>query len=335
MNMKDQNPHRDSASYSLPVEVEDLLKEQPAEEVEGIKEVWALSAHAQQFDVSIAPDAEQFEQMRLGVHAAKKSVRTAGNPGAEKTNTQRYAPLRLISTHAFRIAASLVILVMAGIFWWTRPVIHEAPFGDQLSVYLPDGSEVSLNSGSRLSHARSFGGNTREITLRGEAFFDVAHSDTPFTVETFNGKVTVLGTRFNVRAWDSDDIPETVVVLEKGSVLFGGHAEDIAPVILKPGELSKISGFSAPTKPAMVDVDQRIAWRLGSLMFIDQQIGVVTDEVERRFNVEITVSPELREERVTVRLSDARNAEEVLSVVALARGYKLEQVDGVFGLSMQ
>ncbi len=331
MNMKDQNPHNDSASFSLPVEVEDLLKEQSAEEVEGIKEAWVLSAHAQQFEAPMEPDAERFEQMRLGVHAAKKPIEKTAN----KTSASHYAPLRLISTHAFRIAASLVILVMATIFWWTRPVIHEAPFGDQLSVHLSDGSEVSLNSGSRLSHERSFGGNTREVTLRGEAFFDVAHSDTPFIVETFNGKVTVLGTRFNVRAWDSDDVPETVVVLEEGSVLFGGHAEDIVPVVLKPGELSRISGRSAPTPPAVVDVSQSIAWRIGSLMFVDQRIGVVTDEVERRFNVEIIVAPELREERVTVRLSDARNAEEVLSVVAIARGYKVEQVEGVFELSMK
>ena len=323
--MKDQNPNRNSASSELPVEVEAWLDEQPVEDAQALKEVWTLAAHAQLFDPPCELDEKRFDQMCTAVHAATKTVKRASKSDR--------ASMRLLNMRLLKVAASLIILVFAGSFWWTRPIVHVAPWGDQLSVHLPDGSDVALNSGSQLLHRRSFGSENRRVTLRGEAFFDVAHSHTPFLVETFNGTVTVLGTRFNVRAWESDDVPETVVVLEQGSVLLRGLTVDVDPVILKPGEISRISGVDAPSAPILVDINQNMSWRSGGLMFVDQRVGVVADEIQRRFNVQVKIIPEsLRQERVTFRLSEVRNAEEVLSIVAVARGYTLEETNGLFKL---
>ena len=321
--MNDQNPHRNSAASDLPVEVETWLNEQPAEDASALKETWALAAYAELFDPRCEPDAVRFEQMRNTVQEAIKSP--------ESIHRFDRAPLRLLNRRVLRLAASLIILAMAGSFWWSRPVVHVAPFGDRLNVHLADGSEVYLNSGSRLSHSRSFGSENRKIKLQGEAYFDVSHNDMPFVVGTFNGSVTVLGTRFNVRAWESDDTPETVVVLEQGSVLFAGLSDGVVPVVLEPGEMSRISGLNAPSLPVSVDINQNIAWRDGGLIFVDQLVGVVADEVQRRFNVEVEIIPaSLRQERVTLKLNDARNAEEVLTTLAVARGYTVEGSKGAF-----
>ena len=317
----DHIPH---SEQGVPDELKAWLGEQPQEEANALEQAWNLAVHAQQFDLPSEPDTERFGQMREEV------LRAAAQ---EQVHVRTH--LRLVSTPILRIAASLVVLVLAGTFLWTRPISHTAPVGDQLSVQLSDGSTVSLNSGSRLVHNRSFGSKNRRVTLKGEAFFDVAHSDTPFIVETFNGTVTVLGTRFNVRAWESDEDPETVVALERGSVLLESRAKAATPVVLEPGQVSRISGEAGPSAPEQADIEQKTAWRLGGLFFNDTPVGVVVDEIKRRFDVEVEMlPPSLRQERVTLRLSDARDAEFALSMIAMAREYTLRETDGVFSLTM-
>ena len=147
--------------------------------------------------------------------------------------------------------------------------------------------------------------------------------------------MTVLGTRFNVRAWESDEDPETVVALERGSVLLESRAKAATPVVLEPGQVSRISGEAGPSAPEQADIEQKTAWRLGGLFFNDTPVGVVVDEIKRRFDVEVEMlPPSLRQERVTLRLSDARDAEFALSMIAMAREYTLRETDGVFSLTM-
>lgn len=323
--MNNHSEHRNSTP-ELPGEVADWLSEEPAENARAIQKVWTLAGHAQQFDPIATPDEVRFNEMRAAVlSSAKPGSQSSDRPGPK---------LRLISPLTLRIAASLLLLVLVGVFWWTRPVAYEAPLGDSLQLTLSDGSGIVLNSGSRLTLRRSFGKNDRDLTLDGEAFFDVAHASVPFNVSTFNGTITVLGTRFNVRAWTSDDQPETVVALEEGSVLLRNELGDAAEVILKPGEVSRISGSDRPSVPSLADLNQALAWRQGAWMFVDKGVGVIADEVSRRFDVVIDIQPaSLRQERVTVRLNEARNAEEVLSLIAVARGFQLEASTNSFKLT--
>ena len=310
--------HRDNESVDLPFEVEAWLNEQPSGDAEMLKEVWQLAGHAQKFDPPGEPDTVRFERMRKEVKEAVASNRSS---------------MRLIRLRILKAAAVVLVLMIAGGIWWTRPIVHEAPFGSQLTVLLPDGSESTLNSGSRLSHTRSFGTKNRLVNLQGEGFFDVKHNEIPFSVETFNGSVAVLGTRFNVRAWE-DETRETVVVLQEGSVRLAGHDKQ-RPVVLEPGELSRISGEEAvPSEPVPVDVDLNLAWRSGNFIFVDELLGVVVDEAERRFDVSIQVQPQtLRQERITLKLNDAKNIDEILTTISEVRGYTFELVGGVYRLA--
>ena len=310
-----------NTSRGLPVEVKDWLKDFPNDEAQSLEEIWTLAAHARQFDEPVELDQNRFSQMRNTV-----LQETTKEPA-------RLVVLHFVSSNMLRIAASLVILVIAGSLWWTRPISYTTAPGVQRTVQLGDGSTVFLNSGSRLSHTKMFGKKNRAVKLQGEAFFDVAHHETPFTVETFNGTVTVLGTRFNVRARDNEEAPETVVVLEQGSVRFASRTGNNTPVVLKPGQTSKITGASAPSTPVPTNVGQRTAWRVGGLYFIDEPVGMVIDEIERRFDVKVKVLPRsLRYELVSLRLSEARSAGEALSTIAIARDYTLREANGVFTL---
>ena len=305
----------------LPEEVQAWLQEHAPQETQSIEEIWALAAHARQFDPPAEPDQERFARMRSAV------LQEATTPPA------RPVLLRLVTSRMLKIAASLLILALAGSLWWTRPIAYTTAPGDQQTVQLADGTTVVLNSGSRLTHKPTFGSKDRAVKLQGEAFFIVAHHETPFTVDTFNGTVTVLGTRFNVRAWDNEEAPETVVVLEQGSVQFASRTSGTVPVVLKPGESSTISGASAPSTPVPTNIGQSIAWREGGLYFIDKPVGVVIDEIARRFDVEVkTMPPSVRQERVSLRLSEARSAGEALSMIAIARNYTLREANGVFTL---
>lgn len=310
----------------MPAELEALLQARSAEDAASLEQAWQLAGHATLLDPPADPDSARFEQMRQ--HVLKSTQVVTHTPATDRP------PLRLVRTQWFSIAASVLILVLAGSIWWSRPVFYEASVGEMLNVNLPDGSEIALNSGSRLTHKRSFGFSRRNVKLRGEAFFDVAHNEVPFIVETFNGEITVLGTRFNVRSWESDETPETVVVLEQGSVRFTAHHNPEASVVLQPGELSRILETATPTHPEPVEVSQNIAWRSGGIIFVDKEVGVVVDEVQRRFGIHVKVYPiSLRKERVSLVLNEVRSAAEVLSTIADVRGYALEDAGDHYTLT--
>ena len=131
---------------------------------------------------------------------------------------------------------------------WLRPITLTVPTGDYLTTTLPDGTLATLNSGTTLSYRRTFGWRTRTVRLHGEAFFDVTTDADPFRVQTFNSTVTVLGTRFNVRAWSGDLTGASTVVLEEGRVRFAANATPQQGVELQPGQMSRVGGeATAPT----------------------------------------------------------------------------------------
>lgn len=311
-------------SSELPDELASWIEEQPVAEAHALKEVWALSLHAK--DTGVEPDAARFEQLAVAVKASTASDSAGPLRGH----------LRLLRTNPVRMAAAILVLAIAGGLFWMRPVVYEAPLGNQRLVQLADGSEVLLNSGSRLEHRRAFDRSHRNVVLHGEGFFDVAHDATPFTVQTFNGEVRVLGTRFNVRAWHSDVVPETEVVLEEGSVQFSAGDASGEAVVLMPGQRSAMRiTATRPTAPERVDPVQRTAWRNGGFLFVNRQVGVVLDEVARRFDVIIEVYPAaLRNEMVSLKLNDTRDAEAVLQTIAAIRGYTFEKSGEVYRLSV-
>ena len=314
----------------LPSEAHTWLAEHPDVDPAGLEEAWRLSQHAPPPEASFEPDPARVEAMRAYLHAAVTD---------EAPESERRAKLTYLRTfpHSWAVAASIVLLIAVGAGFWLRPTTLTAPAGERLAATLPDGSTVELNSGARLSYIRTFGGRTRTVRLTGEAFFDVAHdAQKPFIVETFNAAVTVLGTRFNVRAWPNDPTRETTVVLEEGQIQLASVGAPEQAVVLEPGQMSRVTGDDAPSAPAPVSIEQMLIWREGGFFFSDYPVCVILAEAQRRFDVTIHTPDTLAQQRLVLFLSRPESVDTVLDAIcgsvdcryrATPKGYEILETD--------
>lgn len=121
----------------------------------------------------------------------------------------------------------------------SHEMVEEKPSTEVLPsiVYLSDGSVVKLKAGSKLEYPNSFRGSTREVTLIGEAFFDVAkNKEKPFIIHSANLTTTVLGTSFNIRAYENDESTEVSVVTGKVSVSVNNNVSKKENLVLEPNQ---------------------------------------------------------------------------------------------------
>ena len=161
--------------------------------------------------------------------------------------------------------------------------ILTTPRQKMFHVELSDGTEVWLNAESQLSYPNKFTGKERVVTLRGEAFFDVAKDESrPFIVQTENLSTKVLGTEFNVRNYALND---THVTLLNGSVEVRNATMD-QTALIHPGEdayLTKEADFIV--KP--VDTDAYCLWKEGVFYFDNVSLIEITKELGRWYNVDV------------------------------------------------
>ncbi|MGY5353990.1 FecR family protein [Wenyingzhuangia sp. IMCC45467] len=161
----------------------------------------------------------------------------------------------------------------------------KVPYGKTFKVVLSDGTTVFLNAGSSLKFPEHFGTEgTREVYLKGEAFFNVAKDEAhPFMVKTQDALVQVLGTQFNFSAYQED---ETVhCELLEGEVLFSNPSKK--SVVLTPGEQALVNKGSNDVQKSTVAVSEYTSWMHGELIFNNTPFPQIVKKLERSFNVNI------------------------------------------------
>lgn len=179
------------------------------------------------------------------------------------------------------------------------------PRGGQYEVVLPDGSRVLLNAASSLKFPDFFDGNKRQVELTGEAYFEITHlAAKPFLVKSNHATIQVLGTQFNVMAYDPGQIKTTLV---EGSVNLKSST---SAVMLIPGEQGVMSN-NGNINRRKVDVDKEISWRKGWFSFNESSIENVMDEISRWYDVDVLYAHKMPHKEITGRVP--RNAK--LSVV--------------------
>lgn len=157
------------------------------------------------------------------------------------------------------------------------------PRGGKYQLTLPDGSKVWLNSGSTLIYPAVFVGDTRTVTLMGEAYFEVAHNkQQPFIVKALDNEITVTGTHFNISAYrDAQQVKTTLV--EGGVVVSKKNTR----LTLAPGQQA-ISRFESDEIQKLdVDPFYALAWMKGYFVFEDQDIKTIMNDIARWYNVDI------------------------------------------------
>lgn len=169
------------------------------------------------------------------------------------------------------------------------------PLGGQFMVVLPDSSKVYLDAGSSLRFPAAFTGKLRTVMLTGEAYFEVAHNKAkPFHVITKGQVVEVLGTHFNINAYDDENAIKTTIL--EGSVRVSTAGK---MALLAPGEQSQIARpFSAAKDINVIqnaDTEQAVAWKNGFFQFDNADIQTIMRQFARWYNVEIVFDGQVQE----------------------------------------
>lgn len=230
-----------------------------------------------------------------------------------------------------KYAAAIVLigLLSTNLFYQLReePVamnMVEVPNGQRVSLTLSDGTKVWLNSHSKFTYPARFSSKERDVKLEGEAFFEVAHNEkSPFVVHADLLHVKVLGTKFNVRAYDEE--PSSITLAE-GKVEVATNDNE-HKVTLKPNEQVTYSKKGGLIVNKSVNASLTKSWTLGEAAYINKQLADIVSDLERRFNVHITVEdPELTKEVFTSRFKETATIDQVLTLLKDTRklDYKIQ-----------
>ncbi|HTI94871.1 MAG TPA: FecR domain-containing protein [Puia sp.] len=157
------------------------------------------------------------------------------------------------------------------------------PRAGQYRVVLPDGSQVWLNAASSITFPTSFTGAGRNVTITGEAYFEVAqNASKPFTVSANGQEIKVLGTHFDVMAYTDEGATHTTLL--EGSVRIR-HGLDSG--MLKPGQQSRVGPDGVLHVLNKVDLDGVMAWKNGLIHFQDADLKTVMRQLARWYDVDV------------------------------------------------
>jgi transmembrane sensor len=186
------------------------------------------------------------------------------------------------------------------------------PAGGQYRVVLADGTRIWLNASSSLHFPISFSGKERLVKLTGEAYFEVANNaDMPFKVKVGEAEVQVLGTHFNIMAYENEKSINTTLL--EGSVrVFSGAQQ----AIITPGqqtEITKTGGMIV----SQADVEEAVAWKNGFFEFNSFDIQQVMRQIARWYNVEIIYMGSIPEGHFSGYLKRSNDIMQVLEILKL------------------
>lgn len=193
--------------------------------------------------------------------------------------------------------------------------------GHEYMLILNDGTRVWMNSKSELSYPVAFGENVRRVRLSGEAYFEVAKDSVrPFIVEVDRGfEVKVLGTHFNIKAYDTDDSYETTLVEGKVQVSQGNKTK----ITLEPSE-QMVIGKDGRHEVRVVNTSYYTAWHEGWFYFNDESLEQVLTMIGRWYDVDfVFVKENLKEITVTGKLKRFENLSVILKMLERTTGTEL------------
>ncbi|NML22562.1 DUF4974 domain-containing protein [Pseudoflavitalea sp. G-6-1-2] len=187
-----------------------------------------------------------------------------------------------------------------------------------VNIELADGTRIWLNSASSVKYFTSNSGTSRDVEVTGEAYFEVAKNPKqPFIVKKGNTNITVLGTHFNVNAYDDES--DMKVTLLEGSV-------KVENVLLKPSEqiAVKNSGDASSrlSKPTTVQTDAVVAWKNGWFSFRDANVKTVMRQLSRWYDIEVDYSGTMPAKTFTGDIGRSLTLTQVLKGIAGTTGIK-------------
>jgi len=232
-----------------------------------------------------------WNKVKTKIQSPQRSVIQLKNPGKE------------VFAHFYKYAAILIVAVLLGsaAFYFGFRKNESIQLTEVTSLEkqvineftLPDGSVVSLNSNSKLVFPKEFLGNTREVTIYGEAFFNVKpDASKPFIINAGNAQVKVVGTSFNVLAYPETETVEVVVATGKVQVSGKntGATNANSLILLVPGEKGTFFKTNSSVKKSENNNLNFIAWKTHDFVFNDTPLNEVFQCLQKTYNVNIEVT---------------------------------------------
>lgn len=234
----------------------------------------------------------------------------------------------------YRVAVVVLILVLPLAAYWQgqetmkgtfADMVVEAPLGSRTRLYLPDGTEVWLNAGSKIVYSQGFGVEDRKLSLEGEGYFEVTkNAEIPFEIRTKELNLRVLGTKFNFKNYPEDE--EVAVNLMEGKVALMNKMKKMPALYLEPQEkmvLNKRTGIMTKSK---THVEYANAWSRNELFFDEELLEDIAKKLMRSYDVEIEVADSLTNKRFYGSFKIVGNTiDEVLQTIASTNRMKYRQ----------
>lgn len=265
-------------------------------------------------------EREFFDAMILSVFPHRKG---------RKKQPHLFFPTAL--REALKLAAMLVFALLCGIYFYTSRLetlgsaltTITVPAGQRVNLTLPDGTNVWLNARSQMRYPATFTGGMRNVSLDGEAYFEVAHDAAkPFIVSTRQCDVEVLGTKFNVEAYaDSDDFCTSLL---EGSVRITDKHNPAGQLILQPNHQAALADGHLRAKP-IVDFDL-LRWKEGLICFKNMNFRELMTRFEKCYGIHIIIETRRLDDYVCsgkFRVSDG--IDKALSILQKDAGYTFER----------
>ncbi|MEA4975655.1 MAG: FecR domain-containing protein [Paludibacter sp.] len=200
------------------------------------------------------------------------------------------------------------------------------PFGKRSTVTLSDGTKVWLNSGSTLIFPPVFQGNSREVELIGEAFFDVTHKqEKPFFVNTASFEMKVYGTKFDIQSYSQDNASS--VVLVEGLVSMRSKTQMDKEVFLAPSQRASIvDGSNKIQIDDIENVEEYTSWTEGYLSFSEKDLTHILKQISRYYNVKIDVDSTKDVDKIYGKLDLKDDIEKVLDGISFISNTKYKKI---------
>lgn len=317
--------HKFRSGYITPAEFQDLRTRMDI--ISDVELKHFLETEWEEFEDHSPLSEEKMKTLYEGLHIRSEEVK----------------PRFTLKRYWMQIAASLLLLIAGSLTVLTfmqqneinalaeqNVVIRSGDYGKSL-VTLPDGTIVHLNAKSSLTYSQDFGRNDRKVALSGEGFFEVKKdTEKKFTVGTGYMDIAVLGTKFNVYAYETKDIVEMSLV--EGSVDVTTSRPPYQSIRVKPNEKVVYNKRTGNLLHERTSNKMETAWINKELVFRSERLEDVFRCLSRKFAVTFSVDDETLLNDVYTGTFDDENVESIMRVLKFHYNFKYTNEDGVISI---
>ena len=257
----------------------------------------------------------------------------------------KISPFYKITRHWGQIAASILLLFASGltILYYIQhqelqtlaeqDVIVRSGDSGTSQVSLPDGTLVRLNANSSLTYQQNFGQNNRKVKLSGEGYFEVKkNTEKKFIVNTGYIDATVLGTKFNLYAYEDKDIIEMALV--EGHVNVSTSKPPYQTICVKPNEKVTYNKYDNKLNIEKTTTKIETAWLNKELVFREEKLENVFQCLSRKFRVKFSIDSSISVDDVYTGAFDDEKIEDILEVLKIHYGFNYTVKDGKINIRM-